>query len=439
MKISKSEFAARRKRLMSEMAPNSVAIIPAAREVTRSRDTEYPFRQNSDFFYLTGFQEPDGILVLIPGRRQGQVIMFCRDRDPERELWDGYRQGPEGVVKNLGMNDAYPISDVDDIVPGLIEGRSTIYFSMGHDDAFDRQVLGWVNSIRAKVRTGAKPPGDISDLSFLLHEHRLIKSDAEIRVMQRAADISSEAHSRAMRESTPGRYEYHLESAIQHTFAEHGARFPAYNSIVGSGANACVLHYTENASKMRAGDLVLIDAGCEYQGYAADITRTFPVSGQFSTEQRAIYDVVLEAQRAAIAKVRPGNTWNQPHDATVRVITRGLIKLGLLRGKERELIKAEAYRDFYMHRAGHWLGLDVHDVGEYRVDGRWRQLEPGMVLTIEPGIYIAADNTKVPKRWRGMGVRIEDDVVVTEQGCDVLTGDVPKRADEIEALMLQAS
>ena len=257
--------------------------------------------------------------------------------------------------------------------------------------------------------------------------------------MRKAGEISAAAHVRAMQECKPGRYEYHLEAAIQHTFAEHGARFPAYNSIVGSGANACVLHYTENASKMRAGDLVLIDAGCEYQGYAADITRTFPVSGQFSAEQRAIYDVVLEAQRAAIAKVRPGNTWNQPHDATVRVITKGLIKLGLLSGKERELIKAEAFREFYMHRAGHWLGLDVHDVGEYRVDGRWRQLEPGMVLTIEPGIYIAADNTKVPKRWRGIGVRIEDDVVVTEQGCEVLTGDVPKRADEIEALMLQAS
>ena len=439
MKISKAEFARRRKNLMGMMDKHTIAIIPGAREVTRSRDTEYPFRQNSDLFYLTGFEEPDAVLVLVPGRRQGQVVLFCRERDPDMELWNGYRLGPEGAVAYLGVDDAFPIDDLDEILPGLIEGTQRIYYSMGHDDVFDQRVMGWVNQIRKLVRTGAAPPADFTDLAFLLHEQRLIKSAAEVRVMRKAGEISAAAHVRAMQECQPGRYEYHLEAAIQHTFAEHGARFPAYNSIVGSGANACVLHYTENASKMRAGDLVLIDAGCEYQGYAADITRTFPVSGKFSTEQRAIYDVVLEAQRAAIAKVRPGNTWNQPHDATVRVITRGLIKLGLLRGKERELIKAEAYRDFYMHRAGHWLGLDVHDVGEYRVDGRWRQLEPGMVLTIEPGIYIAADNTKVPKRWRGIGVRIEDDVVVTEQGCDVLTGDVPKRADEIEALMLQAS
>ena len=439
MKISKAEFARRRKNLMGMMDKHTIAIIPGAREVTRSRDTEYPFRQNSDLFYLTGFEEPDAVLVLVPGRRQGQVVLFCRERDPDMELWNGYRLGPEGAVAYLGVDDAFPIDDLDEILPGLIEGTQRIYYSMGHDDLFDQRVMGWVNQIRKLVRTGAAPPADFTDLAFLLHEQRLIKSAAEVRVMRKAGEISAAAHVRAMQECQPGRYEYHLEAAIQHTFAEHGARFPAYNSIVGSGENACVLHYTENASKMRAGDLVLIDAGCEYQGYAADITRTFPVSGQFSAEQRAIYDVVLEAQRAAIAKVRPGNTWNQPHDATVRVITRGLVKLGLLRGKERELIKAEAYRDFYMHRAGHWLGLDVHDVGEYRVDGRWRQLEPGMVLTIEPGIYIAADNTKVPKRWRGIGVRIEDDVVVTEQGCDVLTGDVPKRADEIEALMLQAS
>ena len=439
MKISKAEFARRRKNLMGMMDKHTIAIIPGAREVTRSRDTEYPFRQNSDLFYLTGFEEPDAVLVLVPSRRQGQVVLFCRERDPDTELWNGYRLGPEGAVAYLGVDDAFPIDDLDEILPGLIEGTQRIYYSMGHDDVFDQRVMGWVNHIRKLVRTGAAPPADFTDLAFLLHEQRLIKSAAEVRVMRKAGEISAAAHVRAMQECQPGRYEYHLEAAIQHTFAEHGARFPAYNSIVGSGANACVLHYTENASKMRAGDLVLIDAGCEYQGYAADITRTFPVSGQFSTEQRAIYDVVLEAQRAAIAKVRPGNTWNQPHDATVRVITRGLIKLGLLHGKERELIKAEAYREFYMHRAGHWLGLDVHDVGEYRVDGRWRQLEPGMVLTIEPGIYIAADNTKVPKCWRGIGVRIEDDVVVTEQGCDVLTGDVPKRADEIEALMLQAS
>jgi Xaa-Pro aminopeptidase len=439
MKISKAEFVRRRKKLMAMMDRHSVGIVPGAREVTRSRDTEYPFRQNSDLFYLTGFEEPDAVLVLIPGRRQGQVILFCRERDPEMELWNGYRVGPEGAVAYLGVDDAFPIDDLDEILPGLIEGTQRIYYSMGHDDVFDQRVMGWVNQIRRLVRTGAAPPADFTDLAFLLHEQRLIKSAAEIRVMRRAGEISAEAHTRAMRECQPGRFEYHLEASIQHTFAEYGARFPAYSSIVGSGANACILHYTENNARMRSGDLVLIDAGCEFQGYAADITRTFPVNGQFTPEQRAIYDLVLEAQRAAIAKVKPGNTWNQPHDATVRVITRGLIKLGLLKGNERDLIKAEAHRDFYMHRAGHWLGLDVHDVGDYRIGGRWRQLEPGMVLTIEPGIYIATDNTRVAKKWRGIGVRIEDDVVVTETGCEVLTADVPKRADEIEALMAGAA
>ena len=435
MKISKAEFTRRRKKLMNMMDRHSIAIVPGAREVTRSRDTEYPFRQNSDLFYLTGFEEPDAVLVLIPGRRQGQVILFCRERDPEMELWNGYRVGPEGAVAYLGVDDAFPIDDLDEILPGLIEGTQRIYYCMGHDDVFDQRVMGWVNQIRRLVRTGAAPPADFTDLAFLLHEQRLIKSTAEIRVMRRAGEISAEAHSRAMRECQPGRYEYHLEASIQHTFAEYGARFPAYSSIVGSGANACILHYTENNARLRSGDLVLIDAGCEFQGYAADITRTFPVNGQFTAEQRAIYDLVLEAQRAAIAKVKPGNTWNQPHDATVRVITRGLIKLGLLKGKERDLVKAGAFRDFYMHRAGHWLGLDVHDVGDYRIAGRWRQLQSGMVLTIEPGIYIAPDNTRVAKRWRGIGVRIEDDVVVTDTGCDVLTAGVPKRAEEIEALM----
>ena len=285
------------------------------------------------------------------------------------------------------------------------------------------------------VYPGAKPPGDFTDLAFLLHEQRLIKSAQELRIMRKAGAISAEAHCRAMRECREGRYEYHLEGAILHEFMENGARAAAYNSIVGAGANACVLHYTENRDRLRDGDLVLIDAGCEFSGYAADITRTFPVSGTFSPEQRAIYDLVLKAQLAAIGKVKPGNTWNQPHDATVRVITRGLIELGLLKGKEKDLIKSGAYRDFYMHRAGHWLGMDVHDVGDYRVDGKWRLLEPGMVLTIEPGIYVATNNTKVGKKWRGIGIRIEDDVAVTPGGCEVLTAGVPKTATDIELLM----
>ncbi len=435
MKISRAEFARRRRHLMSMMEKHSIAILPAATEVTRSRDTEYPFRQDSDFLYLTGFNEPDAVLVLLPGRKQGQVILFCRDRDPERELWDGRRAGPDGAVADFGVDDAFPIGDIDDILPGLIEGRQRIYHSMGHNDAFDRRVMSWVNQIRAQVRSGAMPPGDFTDLSFLLHEQRLIKSAQELRIMGKAGEISARAHVRAMQTCRPGRWEYQLESAILHEFADHGARYPAYNSIVGSGDNACILHYTENDAQMKDGDLVLIDAGCEYQGYAADITRTFPVNGRFSREQRAIYDLVLKAQRAAIRKVKPGGAWNQPHDATVKVITRGLIELGLLKGSERALIKSEAYREFYMHRAGHWLGIDVHDVGDYQVGGKWRQLEPGMVLTIEPGIYISPNNTRVPKKWRGIGVRIEDDVAVTKEGNRVLTAAVPKDADAIEALM----
>lgn len=435
MKISRSEYARRRRNLMAMMEPDSVAILPSSGEVIRSRDTEFHFRQDSDLLYLTGFVEPDAVLVLVPGRRHGSVILFCRDRDPATEQWNGYRVGPAGAVANYGMDDAFPIGDIDEILPGLMEGKKRIYYSMGHNDGFDRRVMSWVNHLRRQVRTGARPPGDFTDLAFLLHEQRLHKSAAELRIMRRAGAISAAAHTRAMRACRPGRFEYQLEAEILHEFATHGARHAAYNSIVGGGANACVLHYTENDDRLRDGDLVLIDAGCEYNGYAADITRTFPVNGRFSPEQRAIYDIVLEAQLAAIRKIRPGNHWNQAHDTTVRVITRGLISLGLLKGDEKTLIKEGAYTAFYMHRAGHWLGIDVHDVGDYRVGGRWRQLEPGMVLTIEPGIYIAPDNTRVPKKWRGIGVRIEDDVAVTENGCEVLTDDVPKRADEIEALM----
>ena len=433
--ISKKEYAARRRELMAMMQPNSIAVVAAAPEKIRSKDTHYPYKQNTSLSYLCGFPEPESVMVIIPDREQGEFVLFCRDKDPLRETWDGYREGPEGAVHHYAADDAFPIDDIDDILPGLLEGKQHIYYSMGHNDDFDRRVMGWVNQIRRQIRTGAKPPGDFTDLAFLLHEQRLFKTAQELKIMRRAGVISAEAHCRAMRESREGRYEYHLEGAILHEFIENGARAAAYNSIVGGGPNACVLHYTENRDKLRDGDLVLIDAGCEYQGYAADITRTFPVSGRFSPEQRALYEVVLKAQLAAIAKVKPGNTWNQPHDATVRVITRGLLELGLLKGKEKDLIKSEAYKDFYMHRAGHWLGMDVHDGGDYRIDGRWRQLEPGMVLTIEPGIYVSPSNNKVAKKWRGIGVRIEDDVAVTAGGCEVLTDGVAKTIEAIEKLM----
>lgn len=435
MKISKQEFARRRANLMAAMEPNSIAIVPGEVEKIRNRDAEYPFRQDSDFYYLSGFVEPEAVLVLLPGREHGEYILFCRERDPAMELWNGYRAGPEGACEQYGADDAFPISDIDEILPGLIEGRERVYYAMGRHPEFDQHVMQWVNVIRSKARSGAHPPGEFLDLDHYLHDMRLFKSAAEQRVMQRAGEISAGAHRRAMQFCRPGQYEYQLEAEILHEFASHGARFPAYSSIVGAGANGCILHYVENASAIRDGDLVLIDAGCEYEYYAADITRTFPANGRFSVEQRALYDVVLKAQFAAIDAVRPGNHWNQPHDETVRVITEGLVELGLLQGDVETLIRDEAYRDFYMHRAGHWLGLDVHDVGDYKVDSEWRLLEPGMVLTVEPGIYISPTNDKVEARWRGIGIRIEDDVLVTKNGCEILTAAVPKLPDEIEALM----
>lgn len=438
MTISRQEFARRRKTLMSQMEPDSIAIIPAALEKVRSRDTDYPFRQDSDLYYLSGFAEPRTVLVLIPGRAHGEFVMFVRDRDPEREIWDGYRAGPEGACAGFDADDAFPIDDIDDILPGLIEGRERVYYAMGKDSEFDRQVMDWVNTIRAKVRSGATPPGEFLDLNHILHDMRLFKSAAELRIMREAGEIAARAHVRAMKLCKPGLMEYQLEAEILHEFGMSGARAPAYNTIVGGGRNGCILHYVENDAPLKNGDLVLIDAGCELHCYASDITRTFPVNGKFSAEQKALYEVVLAAQLAAIEAVRPGNHWNDPHNATVRVITEGLVELGLLSGDPAELIAREAYREFYMHRAGHWLGMDVHDVGDYKVGGEWRVLEPGMVLTVEPGIYVSPDNERVAKKWRGIGIRIEDNLVVTKEGHEILTSGVPKSVAGIEALMAEA-
>lgn len=435
MSISQTEFTQRRKSLMERMVPNSIAVIPSARERMRSRDTDYPFRQDSDVHYLSGFDEPGSVLMLLPGREQGEFIMFCRNRDKEREIWDGYRAGPEGAKQRYGADQAFPIDDIDDVLPGLIDGRSSVYYAIGRDAEFDRNVMGWVNAIRANMRAGANPPGEFLDLDRLLHDMRLYKSEAEQELMQVSANIAAQAHCRAMRVCRAGMMEYQLEAEILHEFAVNGARFPAYSSIVGSGANGCILHYVENSARLRDGDLVLIDAGCEYEYYASDITRTFPVGGVFSAEQKALYELVLRAQDAAIAEVRPGNHWNQPHEAAVRVLTEGLIELGLLQGALDELVESAAYRPFFMHRTGHWLGMDVHDVGDYKVRGQWRTLEPGMVMTVEPGVYVAPDNLDVDEKWRGIGIRIEDDVVVTRLGHRVLTDGVPKSVAEIEALM----
>lgn len=435
MKINKTEFTRRRKALMELMEPNSIAILPSAKEKSRSRDTDYLYRQDSDFFYLTGFVEPDAVTVLLPGREHGEFVVFCREKDQEREIWDGYRSGPEGACADFNADDAFPIDDIDDILPGLIEGRERVYYSLGRDSDFDHQVMSWVNTIRAKVRSGAAPPGEFLDLDHFLHDMRLFKSSAEIKIMREAGEISSRAHIRAMQVCKPGVFEYQLEAEILHEFASSGARFAAYNTIVGGGDNGCVLHYIDNAEKLKKGDLVLIDAGCELQHYAADITRTFPVNGKFSKEQKKLYELVLAAQNAALECCQPGRHWNEPHEASVRVITEGLVKLGLLAGDVDELIEAESYKEFYMHRIGHWLGMDVHDVGDYKVGSQWRVLEPGMCMTVEPGIYVSPQNNRVDKKWRGIGIRIEDDVLLTKTGHEVLSSAAPKTVAEIEALM----
>ena len=438
IRIAQSEYVRRRQALIQQMAPGSIAILPAATMQIRNRDVEHTYRQDSDFQYLTGFPEPEAVLALIPGREHGEYVLFCRERNPERELWDGLRAGQDGAMRHYGADNAFAIGTIDEVLPSLIEGRTRVYYAMGANPEFDRQLVGWINTIRSRARQGATPPSEFVALDHLLHEMRLFKSDAEIEAMQAAADISARAHVRAMQASRAGLHEYDLEAELDYEFRKGGAKMPAYGSIVAGGRNACILHYRENDAPLNDGDLVLIDAGCEIDCYASDITRTFPVSGRFSPEQKAIYELVLKAQAAAFAEIAPGKHWNHAHEATVRVITEGLVELGLLTGEVQALIDSEAYRAFYMHRAGHWLGMDVHDVGEYKVGGEWRVLEPGMALTVEPGIYIGADNQAVAKKWRGIGVRIEDDVVVTRQGCEILTSGVPRTVAEIEALMQAA-
>ncbi|HJE29717.1 Xaa-Pro aminopeptidase [Stutzerimonas nitrititolerans] len=437
-RIPKSEYARRRQTLMARMEPNSIAILPAAPMYIRNRDVEHVYRQDSDFQYLSGFPEPEAVIALIPGREHGEYVLFCRERDPERELWDGLRAGQDGAIAHYGADDAFPIGDIDDILPGLIEGRERVYYAIGTNETFDHQLMEWIKMIRSKARQGAQPPSEFVALDHLLHDMRLYKSANEVKVMRHAAEISARAHVNAMRASRAGLREYHLEAELDYEFRKGGAKMPAYGSIVAAGKNACILHYRENDAALEDGDLVLIDAGCEIDCYASDITRTFPVNGKFSPEQKAIYELVLAANEEAFKHIAPGKHWNEAHEATVRVITAGLVELGLLEGDVEELIAAEAHKAFYMHRAGHWLGLDVHDVGDYKIGGEWRVLEPGMAMTVEPGIYIAADNQDVARKWRGIGVRIEDDVVVTKTGCEILTSGVPKAVAEIEALMAGA-
>ncbi len=433
--ITNKEYAGRRKELMSLMHSNSIAIISSSPEKVRSRDTHYPYKQNVNLSYLCGFPEPESVLVLIPGRAQGEMVLFCRDKDPLRETWDGYREGPEGAVSNFDADDAFPIADIDDILPNLIEGKDRLYYAIGKDPEFDRHLMDWVNHVRNQRGNGALPPGEFVDLDHFINEMRLFKTAGELKIMRKAAEISANAHCRAMKASKPGLFEYQLQAEIEHEFAVNGSAGAAYTSIVGGGKNGCILHYIENRDALKDGDLVLIDAGCEYQNYAADITRTFPVNGKFSDEQAAIYDLVLKAQTDAIAVIGPGIEYNKTNEATVLAITQGLVDLGILHGDVDELITSEAHREFYMHGAGHWLGMDVHDVGDYKIEAQWRVYEPGMVVTIEPGIYIAPGNPNVDKKWHGIAVRIEDDIVVTKSGNENITSGVPKTRDQIEALM----
>ncbi|WP_028470548.1 Xaa-Pro aminopeptidase [Neptunomonas japonica] len=436
--INQREFAERRERLLAQLPVNSVVVVPSAMLQHRNSDVESPFRQDSDFYYLSGFDEPEALIVITKGEAVVSYHLFCQPRDPEMEIWNGYRSGPEGVKVDFLADKAFSIDEVDERLPEILDGMESIYFCMGTCYRTETRVELWLESMRKKRRQGVKVPSRLIELGPVLHEMRLLKSEQEIEVMRAAGEISAQAHVRAMQVCRPGLMEYQLEAEIIHHFMQHGCRLPAYSSIVGGGKNGCVLHYVSNNAILREGDLVLIDAGCETDYYAGDITRTFPINGRFSDEQRALYELVLRAQSACLEEIKPGIPWEQTHDTSVRVITEGLVELGLLKGKVDELIDCGAYKAFYMHRLGHWLGMDVHDVGDYKTDGQWRLLEPGMVMTVEPGIYVAPDNESVDACWRGIGIRIEDDVVVTADGCEVLTASVPKTVDEIEGLMAAA-
>jgi Xaa-Pro aminopeptidase len=425
-----------RRRHLASLMQQGVAIIPTAPERVRNRDAHFPYRFDSYFYYLTGFMEPEAVLVIVAGPEEStsKHVLFCREKNVQREIWDGYRFGPEAARETFGFDEAHSIVALDELLPKLLADQPAIYYSFGHNEAWDARLIAWINQVRQQSRSGIAAPSEIRDVYLLLDEMRLFKSAEELEIMRRAAEISGEAHRRAMQKARPGMNEYEVEAELLHEFRRHGAQAPAYTPIVAGGANACVLHYVQNNDELKAGDLILIDAGCELDGYAADITRTFPVDGRFSTPQRDLYEMVLAAQAAAIAEVRPDNPWDAPHNAAVRVLAQGFIDFGLCRGSVDEVIESEDYKRFYMHRTGHWLGLDVHDAGEYKRDGEWRRLEPGMTLTVEPGCYIRpADD--VPAHFWNIGIRIEDDVAVTNTGCEILTTAAPKTVAEIEELM----
>ncbi|MBY0575577.1 MAG: Xaa-Pro aminopeptidase [Gallionellaceae bacterium] len=429
-------YAPRRVRLLEKMQ-RGIAIVPTAPEAARNGDTHYAYRHDSNFYYLSGFAEPEAVLVLLAGDKP-QSILFCREKNPEREIWDGYRTGPDAAREEFGFDAAYSIAQLDEKLVELIGNQPALFYPLGADGTWDARLLKLRNAVKEKVRSGIRAPDEIRDVRTLLHEMRLFKDEHELAILRRAAAISCQAHRRAMRFTRAGRFEYEIEAELLHEFCRHGARHPAYTSIVAGGANACTLHYVGNDAQLKDGELLLIDAGCELDGYASDITRTFPVNGHFSVVQKDLYEIVLAAQAAAIAAAQPGSVWDAPHNAALRVLAQGFIDLKLCDGSVEGVLESESYKKFYMHRTGHWLGMDVHDVGEYKTGDNWRALQPGMVLTVEPGCYIrpAAD---VPQALWNIGIRIEDDVAITATGNEVLTQDVPKTVAQIEGLMRQGS
>ena len=429
------EFEKRRRKLAKLIGKDGIAVIPTASTRVRSRDTDYPYRPDSDFYYFTGFSEPNAVMILAPGREDGSFIVCLREKNPLTEIWDGHMEGLNGVKKNYEADQSFDIEDLETILSSLFLGRQKVFFTLGQDEVLDKILMKSFNAVRAGQRRGGVVPSEIQALEPLVHEMRLIKSKYEIGLMKKSAKISVDAHKRIFENCKPGVFEYQIEADIIHEFGKHGA-VPAYTSIVASGQNACTLHYISNRDKMKSGQLLLTDAGCENEMYAADITRTIPVSGEYSKEQKEIYELVLEVQKNAINSIKPGQTFEGLQSDAIKGLTKGLKKLGLLKGRVDQLIKSEAYKDFYMHGIGHWLGMDVHDVGSYMDQkGKSRKFENGMVLTIEPGIYISKKNKDVPTEYRGIGIRIEDDVLVTKSGCDVLTKALPKEIGEIESIM----
>ena len=431
--LQTKQFKKRRGRLAKALE-NGVVVLPTAPERTRNADAHYDYRWDSGFYYLTGFREPEAVLVMVLGD-EPRSILFCRERNLEREIWDGFRHGPELAREHFGFDEACSIAELDQRLPDLIANREVLHTPVGSDPAWDLRVAGWLNSVRAKVRSGITAPDQIRDVRAAVNDMRLFKDEHEVAVMRRAAQISGAAHARAMRFASPGMREYQVEAELIHEFLKNGARAAAYGSIVAAGANACVLHYRDNSAELRKGDLMLIDAGCELDSYASDITRTFPIAGRFSAVQRDVYELVLASQEAAIKAVKPGADFIDYHDAATRVLVQGLIDFKLCKGSVDKVLEDSSYKQFYMHRTGHWLGLDVHDAGDYMQKGKWRKLKPGMVLTVEPGLYIRPAGN-VPKAFWNIGIRIEDDVLVTAKGRDILTADCPKSVKDVEAAVL---